>query len=272
MVRVACVQLGAEKDRETTFTNAERLLESAASQGAKIACFPELTVDQFFPQYFGEEKFFSLAEPLDGPLVREFQRLAKKYRIALIPNLYEKGEKPDTYYDTSPVIDADGTLLGSQQMMHIAEDPTEDEKFYYTQGDRGYHLFSVAGLTIGIAICYDRHFPENMRILTLRGVEIIFVPTATTALHKAAWEVETRANAIVNGLFVAQANKVGREGEMEFFGNSLVVNPKGRIIAQASEKEEPLIADIDPTIITETRKEWPFLRDRRPKTYGELTR
>lgn len=272
MVRIACVQVDAEKDRETSLTKVEQLLKSASSQGAAIACLPELTVDQFFPQYFGEEKFFSLAEPLDGPIIRQFQQLAKKYHIALIPNIYEKGEEPDTYYDTSPVIDANGRLVGSQQMMHIAEDPTEDEKFYYTPGDRGYHVFSVAGVKVGIAICYDRHFPEHIRILTLRGAEIIFVPTATTALHKEAWEVEARASAIMNGVFIAQTNKVGKEGDLEFFGNSLVVDPKGTIVAKASREEEPLVADIDPTRIPEIRKEWPFLRDRRPEIYGELTR
>ena len=155
--------------------------------------------------------------------------------------------------------------------MHITEDPTEDEKFYYTPGDRGYNVFSVAGLKAGVAVCYDRHFPEHMRILTLGGAHVIFVPTATTVLHADAWEVEARASAIAGGVFVAHANKVGKEGNLEFFGKSLVVAPRGDIIAQASEdKEEVLVADIDLEFIVRTRDQWPFLRDRRPETYGEL--
>ena len=270
MTRIACIQVGAEPVRNATLEKVEKLLKAAASQKAAIACLPELTVNQFFPQYTGQKNFFGLAEPLTGPLVQKFQNLARKYNIAVIPNVYERGG-PDTYYDTSPVIDNSGTLVGSQQMMHIAEDPTEDEKFYYTPGDRGYAVFSVGGLKIGIAICYDRHFPEHMRILTLKGAEIIFVPTATTALHRDAWEVEARATAVTNNVFVAHANKVGKEGNLSFFGKSLVVNPRGKIIAQASEThEEVLTADVDVSLVKKTREEWPFLRDRRPELYGEL--
>lgn len=162
-------------------------------------------------------------------------------------------------------------MLGSQQMMHIAEDPTEDEKFYYTPGDRGYNVFPLEKTTIGIAICYDRHFPEHMRILTLKGAQIIFVPTATTELHRAAWEVEARASAIANGVFVVYANKVNTEGGLTFFGKCMVINPKGELIAQASEdQEEVLVADVDLSVVTKVRKEWPFLQDRRPETYSEL--
>lgn len=273
MIRIACVQIGAEQDRNKTLEKVEKLLASAASKGAEIACLPELTLDQFFPQYFGEKKFFELAEPLDGKTVQIFQEFAKKYHIAVIPNIYERAGDPPNYYDTSPVIDADGNLLGSQRMMHIAEDPTEDEKFYYKPGDRGYNIFQLGGLKLGIAICYDRHFPEQMRILTLKGADIIFVPTATTDLHRDAWEVEARATAIMNGIFVAHANKMGKEGNLKFFGRSIIVGPKGKLIAQASEdQEEVLIADINLGEIAETRKEWPFLRDRRPETYFDLTK
>jgi len=272
MVQIACIQLRAEPKREETFKKLDPLLEEAASRGARIACLPELTVDQFFPQYYHEEKYFDLAELLDGPIVQKFQELAETHDIGLIPNIYEKGDHSHAYYDTSPVIDASGHLIGSQRMMHIAEDPTEDEKFYYTPGDRGYSVFSLEDLKFGIAICYDRHFPEHMRILTLKGADIIFVPTATTGLHREVWRVEARANAIANGIFIAHANKVGREGSSVFFGKSIVVNPRGAIIAEASETEEGLLlAEIDASIIAEIRKEWPFLRDRRPDTYKDLT-
>ncbi|MBU7031458.1 MAG: hypothetical protein HXS53_02900 [Theionarchaea archaeon] len=272
MVQIACIQLRAEPKREETFQKLDALLEEAATRGARIACLPELTVQQFFPQYYHDKKYFDLAEPLDGPTVQRFQELAETHDIALIPNIYEKGDNPHAYYDTSPLIDASGHVVGSQRMMHIAEDPTEDEKFYYTPGDRGYAVFSLEGLNIGIAICYDRHFPEHLRILTLKGADIVFVPTATTGLHRDAWEVEAQANAIVNGIFIAHANKVGKEDACLFFGKSIVVNPKGAIIAKASEtKEEVLLAEIDVSIISEIRKEWPFLCDRRPDTYKDLT-
>lgn len=273
MIRIACIQVGAKQDRHKTLKKVEKLLAMAASKGAKIACLPELTVDQFFPQYFGQRRFFKLAEPLDGKTVQTFRELAKKYHIAVIPNIYERVGNPANYYDTSLVIDAKGKVLGSQQMMHIAEDPTEDEKFYYQPGKSGYNVFPLRGLRLGIAICYDRHFPEQMRLLSLNGAEIIFVPTATTGLHRDAWEVEARASAIVNGIFVVHANKVGKEGDSKFFGRSIVVGPKGNLIARASEdREEVLIADIDSGNIAKIRKEWPFLRDRRPETYTGLTK
>ena len=271
-VRIACIQVGAGRDRNANLKKAEGLLAKAASGGARIACFPELTLQQFFPQYFGEEKFFKLAEPLAGKTVRAFREMAARYRIGVIPNIYERGESPGRRYDTSPVIDARGKLLGSQQMMHIARDPTEDEKFYYRPGERGFNVFSLEGLRIGVAICYDRHFPEHMRILALKGAQVIFVPAAATGLHRDAWEVEARASAVANGVFLAQVNKVGREGNLEFFGSSLIVGPRGEVTARASgEREEVLMGDIAPALADRTRDEWPFLRDRRPDTYGALT-
>jgi N-carbamoylputrescine amidase len=272
MVRIALAQCSATEDREANLQKAFRLMEQAKGKGASLICFPEMAFDLFFPRIRADKRYFALAEPVPGPTVDQLRQKAKELELVTVINLYERAG-PGEYYDSSPVIDADGTLLGLSRMMHIAELPNYNEKFYYWPGNTGFPVFQTRCARVGLAICYDRHFPEQMRALTLSGAEIILVPTATSTLAlKHIWELEMQAAAVANQVFIAVANRVGTEGEMTFFGKSFVSNPRGEVVARAGEGvEELLLADLELELIEQVRQVLPFLRDRRPETYGILT-
>jgi beta-ureidopropionase len=247
----------------------------AAHAGAQLIVFPEMSVDPFFPQYRADKRYFDWAGPVPGPLTDRFQEQAALLGIATVINVFERAA-PGRTYDCSPVFDTDGNYRGKQRMSHILEGPGYNERYYYWEGDSGYPVFDIGPARIGVAICYDRHFPEGMRALSLGGAELIVVPTATAKLEaqfRAVWEVEMQAVAVANGVFVAVANRAGVDDTLSFFGGSFAVDPYGRVLARAPEDDVALLlVDLDLDVIEQARRDMPFLRDRRPETYGPLVR
>jgi beta-ureidopropionase len=205
------------------------------------------------------------------------QKLAKKHQMVLVVPIYEV-EMTGVYYNTAAVIDADGRYLGKYRKHHIPHcHPGFWEKFYFAPGNAGYPVFDTRYARVGVYICYDRHFPEGARILGLNGAEIVFNPSATVAgLSEYLWELEQPAHAVANAYFVAAINRVGTEKPWEigeFYGKSYFCNPRGKIVAQASrDKDELLVADLNLDEIQQVRDTWQFYRDRRPESYGEITR
>jgi N-carbamoylputrescine amidase len=266
--------------REDNVTKALQMMADAAQAGAQLIVFPEMSVDPFFPQYRAEKRFFDWGVPVPGPLTDRFQEEAARLGLATVINLFERAA-PGRYYDCSPVFGADGDYLGKQRMTHILEGPGYNERYYYWEGDSGYPVFEVGTaqgrpVRIGVAICYDRHFPEGMRALALGGAEVIVVPTATASMEaqfRAVWEVEMQAAAIANGVFVVVANRAGVDDTLTFFGRSFAVDPYGRVLARAPEDDVALLlVDLDLDLVEAARRDMPFLRDRRPETYGPLVR
>jgi N-carbamoylputrescine amidase len=270
-------------EREENVSRALRMMADAAEAGAQLIVFPEMSVDPFFPQYRAEKRFFDWGVPVPGSLTDRFQEEAARLRLATVINLFERAA-PGRYFDCSPVFDTEGRYLGKQRMTHILEGPGYNERYYYWEGDSGYPVFDLGpvrieptrtgSVRVGVAICYDRHFPEAMRALALGGAEVIVVPTATARLEtqfRAVWEVEMQAAAIANGVFVAMANRAGVDDTLAFFGRSFAVDPYGRVLARAPEDDVALLlADLDLDLVEEARRDMPFLRDRRPETYGRL--
>jgi N-carbamoylputrescine amidase len=262
------------------------LAETAARRGAKVICTQELFRSQYFCQ---SEDYvnFTLAEPLDGPTVRAFARLAKKRRVVIVVSIFEKRAE-GLYHNTAVVLDADGSVAGTYRKMHIPDDPKFYEKFYFAPGDTGFRTFDTRHGRIGVLICWDQWFPEAARLVALQGAQVIFYPTAigwhpeeprTLQLKQAAaWETIQRSHAVANGCFVAAVNRVGHErpagGEgIRFWGGSFVAGTSGEILARAAaDQEEILYADIDLGQIDDTRTHWPFLRDRRIDAYEGLYR
>ena len=270
-MKVACAQFRHEGDREASRKKAVEWVARAADQGADVIVFPELAFDFFFPQVRADASYFDLGEPIPGPTTERFQAAAAQHGIVTVINVFERAA-PGRYYDASPVIDADGTLLGVSRMLHIAEEPGYNEKYYYWPGDTGWPVFETRAGPLGIAICYDRHYPEHFRALALGGAELVLVPTATSTSEQAfrdVWELEIQAAAVANQIYVAVANRVGVDGELSFFGQSVVASPLGQVIARASADEEQLlIAEFSRETIEETRRHVPFLRDLRSDLYG----
>jgi N-carbamoylputrescine amidase len=225
-----------------------------------------------------------LAESIPGQTTDELSAVAKELGVVVIASLFEKRAQ-GLYHNTTAVIDADGEYLGKYRKMHIPDDPAYFEKFYFTPGDLGYKVFKTKFATIGILICWDQWYPEAARLTSLMGAEVLFYPTAigwSTAQDEAtnteqynAWQTIQRSHAIANGVHVVSVNRVGLEqhGAMKFWGGSFVSNPFGTLIAKGShDNEEVIVADIDLSKTDSYRTHWPFMRDRRIDSYGDITK
>ncbi|MBO9540752.1 acyltransferase [bacterium] len=252
------------------------MIHEAGKQGVQILCLQEIFYGPYFPAE-QDTRWYQAAERIpDGPTVKLMQELAKEHQMVLIVPIYEE-EMAGVYYNTAAVIDADGTYLGKYRKHHIPHlHPGFWEKFYFKPGNLGYPTFETRYATIGVYLCYDRHFPEGARALGLNGAEIVFNPSATVAgLSEYLWKLEQPAHAVANGYYVGAINRVGHEAPWnigEFYGQSYFCDPRGQMVAVASrDQDELLVADLDLDMIREVRDTWQFFRDRRPETYDDLT-
>jgi len=290
--RVGLVQMSATGDPEHNLQHAVEWVRKAAAQGAQIVCLPELFQTQYFCQR-EDAALFDLAESIPGPTTAKLSDLAKQLNIVLVASLFEKRTR-GVYHNTAVMFDKDGTLLGLYRKMHIPDDPLYYEKFYFTPGDLGFKAFDTGVGRVGTLVCWDQWYPEGARLTALQGANLIFYPTAI-GWHPAekaefgvdqhdAWKTIQRAHAIANGVYVAVVNRVGKENGdirgnaapgagLEFWGGSFLCDSFGRVLAEAShDREEILIGEIDLKALENTRRNWPFLRDRRIDSYGSITK
>jgi beta-ureidopropionase len=249
------------------------MIHDAGKQGVQILCLQEIFNGPYFCP--GQDKrWYDAAEPVPGPTLEKLVPLAKKYQMVMVVPLYER-EQAGIYYNTAAILDADGSYLGKYRKTHIPQTSGFWEKYFFRPGNLGYPVFKTRYATIGAYICYDRHFPEGARALGLAGAEIVYNPSATVAgLSQHLWKLEQPAHAVANGYFVGAINRVGTEAPWnigKFYGNSYFVDPRGQILACASEdKDELVVATLDLDMIEEVRRTWQFFRDRRPDAYGSL--
>jgi len=288
-VQIGVIQMTCSDNPPENFANAVERIRAAAAQGAQIICTQELFQSRYFCQS-EDHRHFALAEPIPGPATHILQQLAAELGVVLIASLFEKRAE-GLYHNTAAVIDADGQYLGKYRKMHIPDDPLYYEKFYFTPGDLGYRVFATRYGRVGVLICWDQWYPEAARLTALRGADILFYPTAIgwhprekaalgTAQHE-SWELIQRSHAVANGCYVVSVNRTGYEpqpdgnpaGGIEFWGQSFVADPQGQLLARAAvDQAETLIVPCDLRRIDQQRVYWPFLRDRRIDTYGDLTR
>jgi beta-ureidopropionase len=271
IVRIALAQLAASPDRAANLARCLETMTAAAQAGAELIAFPEVILDPFFPQYPGDEKALDLAEPIPGPITEKISRRARELGLVTVFNLYELDEQ-GRRFDSSPVIDADGRLLGVTRMIHITDYEGFHEQDYYHPGDRGVPVYETWVGKIGVAICYDRHYPEVMRALGVAGAELVVIPQAGTVGEwpEGLYEAEVRTAAFQNGYFTALANRVGVEAGLHFAGESFVADPEGRVLARGKGLEEDLvIADVDLNACRTSTARRLFWRDRRPELYRD---
>jgi len=288
---VGLVQMRMTADPEANFAAAVERIRAAARLGANVVCLPELFRTQYFCQR-EEHALFDLAEPIPGPSIARLAEVARELHVAIIASLFER-RAPGLYHNTAVTLDADGAIKGVYRKMHIPDDPLFYEKYYFAPGDLGFQAVDVEFGRVGTLVCWDQWFPEAARLTALQGAEAIFYPTAIGwhpaekaefgAAQYEAWQTIQRSHAIANGVYVAGVNRVGLEqgdvsgnratgAGIEFWGGSFLCDPFGRIISKAShDKEEILIGEIDLGLIEETRRNWPFLRDRRIDAYEPIT-
>ncbi len=290
-VRVGLIQMSASPNPESNLEKAMGQVRDAAGKGAKIVCLPELFQTQYFCQR-EDADLFDLAEPIPGPTTAKLSSLAKELQIVLIASLFEK-RALGVYHNTAVTFEVDGSLKSLYRKMHIPDDPLYYEKYYFTPGDLGFKAVTTSQGQIGTLVCWDQWYPEGARLTALQGAHVLFYPTAI-GWHPAekaefgeaqrdAWRTIQRAHAIANGVYVAVVNRVGKENGdvmgkvapgagLEFWGGSFLCDPFGRMIAEASHaREEILLGEIDLKLLEETRRNWPFLRDRRIDSYAPIT-
>ena len=268
-MRIALVQQQAGTDRSANVEHGLRALDTAARNGAQLVCYAELAFERFYPQRPAEGDATRLAEPVPGPTTDAFQRRARELGVVVVLNLYER--EGDRAFDCSPVIDADGRLLGRTRMIHITDYPCFHEQGYYAPGDTGAPVYDTRVGRIAVAICYDRHYPEYMRALALGGAELVVVPQAGAAGEwpEGLFEAELRVAAFQNGYFAALCNRVGPEECLTFAGESFVCAPNGSVIARAPAGEEAILyADLDLAKVQRSYARRLFLKHRRPELYG----
>ena len=290
--KVGLVQMSMGPDPEANFRSAVAHIREAARQGANIVCLPELFRTQYFCQR-EELALFDLAEEIPGPSTKKLGEVARETGVAIVASLFER-RAPGLYHNTAGTLGVDGEIASVYRKMHIPDDPLYYEKYYFTPGDLGFQAVDTAFGRVGTLVCWDQWYPEGARLTALQGAEVLFYPTAI-GWHPAekaefgvaqydAWQTIQRAHAIANGVYVAGVNRVGHENGdilgnrvegpgLQFWGGSFLADPFGRIIAKAShEAEEILIGEIDLGLIEETRRNWPFLRDRRIDAYAPISR
>ena len=270
-IKIALVQLSSTYNREENLKKGLRKLEEASEKGAQVVIFPELSFSPFLPEYPPKPGFESWAESVPGPTTDLIIKKAAELKVVVIFNLLEINNGKT--YDSSPVINSDGCLLGVNRMVHVLEAPHFHEKGYYHPGNLGAGVFDTSFCRIGVAICYDRHFPEYMRALALKGAELVVIPQAGA---RGEWpgeifEAELQVASFQNGYFCALANRVGKENVVEFEGGSFITDPFGRVVAQARKNEEEvLVAEINLKQIKDCPASKYFLKDRRPEIYDSL--
>jgi N-carbamoylputrescine amidase len=282
---VGLVQMSMTADPQANLEKAIARIREAAGRGATLICLPEL----FRTLYIGQREdhdLFNLAEPVPGPSTDALGKVARELGVVIVASLFER-RAPGLYHNTAAILDADGKVAGIYRKMHIPDDPSYYEKFYFTPGDLGFKAFDTAAGRIGTLVCWDQWYPEGARLTALQGATILLYPTAI-GWHPAekaqygpqqldAWRTIQRSHAIANGCYVAAVNRVGFEqldgqgAGLEFWGQSFLADPFGVVLAEApADAEAILVAPLDLKRLEDVRRNWPFLRDRRVDAYAGI--
>ncbi len=264
--------------------NKQRLAEKIrklAHEGAELVVLQELHNGLYFCQV-EDVNLFDQAEPIPGPSTEFFGALAKELQVVIVTSLFER-RAAGLYHNTSVVLEKDGTIAGIYRKMHIPDDPGYYEKFYFTPGDLGFEPIQTSVGKLGVLVCWDQWYPEAARLMALAGAEMLIYPTAIgydpndtreeQERQRMAWQTVQRGHAVANGLPVITVNRVGEEDGVPFWGTSFVAGPQGELLYEAPiDQEVETIVDVDLKRSEQVRRWWPFLRDRRIESYGDLTK
>lgn len=268
-IKIAGIQIAAVPERDRNISKADMLVELAAEQGAKIIALPQIFSLPWFPASI-DQKNFSLAEKEDGPTTAFLKEAAIRHKVVLSGGVFE--EENGKYFNTAVVAGPDG-IIGKYRKVHVPQIPLWEERAYFSPGDLGFPVFETPFGRIGVQICWDIFFPEGFRVLALKGAQVVLALTASAFEHsQRKWERAIAAAAHANGLFIMRVNRVGREEKQEFYGRSFCCGPDGEFIEKPSGASEGVVlSEIDLGEVSDVRKEWVFLKDRRPSEYIEIT-
>lgn len=264
-MRLAMFQMENAGSMQENLTKSLNAIKCAATNGADLILFPEVQLTEFFPQYVGKD-VSSYKISLKSDIVKAFCDTCRKCNIMAVPNIYltENGKS----YDASILIDHEGTILGIQKMVHIAQAEHFYEQDYYMPSDTGFQVFDTIFGKVGVVVCFDRHYPESIRTEVLMGADLILIPTVNTKQEPMKmFEMEICVQAFQNSVSIAMCNRVGKEDAMEFAGESLVVSAEGKILLKADDTEKIIYVDIDLDESRRTRQGKPYTSLRRTELY-----
>ncbi|MFV0312817.1 MAG: carbon-nitrogen hydrolase [Dysgonomonas sp.] len=287
-MKIGLIQQANTPDIRKNIEGLKNKVKDAAKQGAQLIVLQELHNSLYFCQV-EDTSIFDLAETIPGPSTDEFGALAKELGVVVVLSLFER-RAPGLYHNTAVVIEKDGTIAGKYRKMHIPDDPAYYEKFYFTPGDIGFKPIETSLGKLGVLVCWDQWYPEAARLMAMAGADLLIYPTAigwesTDSQEEkerqlGAWVISQRGHAVANGLHVVSVNRTGYEPDpsgqtngITFWGNSFVAGPQGEILWQApNDKEEVRIVEIDMKRSEQVRRWWPFFRDRRIDSFGDITK
>ena len=287
-MKIGIVQHRCRQEVEKNLERIEAGIREAARQGAQLVVLQELHNSLYFCQTENTE-LFNLAETIPGPSTERFGRLAKELDVVIVTSLFER-RAMGLYHNTAVVIERDGSIAGKYRKMHIPDDPTYYEKFYFTPGDLGFHPIQTSVGLLGVQVCWDQWYPEGARLMALQGAQLLIYPTAIgyessdtpeeQEHQREAWMTVQRGHAVANGLPVIAVNRTGHETDpsgqtkgIQFWGSSFVAGPQGEILFQAPKDEETVaVIDVDLQRSENVRRWWPFLRDRRIEEFNGLSK
>lgn len=284
-MKVALIAHRYYGDKDSTIKHTTQMIQKAAKDGAQLVVLQELHQGAYFCQDESVGKF-DLANDYEKDKIY-WSNVAKDNKVVLVTSLFEKRAE-GLYHNTSVVFDSDGKEAGIYRKMHIPDDPNFYEKFYFTPGDLGFRPIDTSLGRLGVLVCWDQWYPEAARLMALSGAKILIYPTAigwfdgddeaTKSAQLEAWVAVQRGHAVANNLPVIAVNRVGFEsdecgGGIRFWGNSFVFDAQGVELFRSNSTDEIVqIVDIDMKKCEEVRRWWPFLRDRRVESYGDITK
>ena len=278
IVRIGLVQSACTPSRERNVAQAVAGIAEAAAGGADVVCLQELFAGEY-PCQAEDHEMFREAETVPGPLTELLAAAAKRHGVVLVGSVFER-RTPGLFHNTAVIFDCDGSTAGVYRKMHIPDDPHYYEKFYFAPGDTGFMSVPTSRLKVGPLVCWDQWYPEAARLTAMAGAEVLFYPTAIgwldgeEKLHHEqyeSWDTMLRSHAIANGVFVVAVNRTGREGNLRFWGASVVYAPNGqRLVKAGHDAPETVVVECDLERIEWSRTRWPFFRDRRIDAYGGL--
>lgn len=287
-MKIGIIQQHNTADIKNNMSRLETAIRGAARCGAELVVLQELNNGLYFCQTEDVQNF-DLAETIPGPSTEFYGALARELGVVIVTSLFER-RAPGLYHNTAVVIEKDGTIAGKYRKMHIPDDPAYYEKFYFTPGDIGFKPIDTSVGRLGVLVCWDQWYPEAARLMALQGAQLLIYPTAIgyessdevaeQLRQRDAWTTVQRGHAVANGLPVVTVNRVGHEvdpsgmtGGITFWGSSFIAGPQGELLYRASETEEEVhVVDVDMVRSEQVCRWWPFLRDRRIDSYGDITR
>ncbi|MDG5750390.1 N-carbamoylputrescine amidase [Qipengyuania sp. XHP0211] len=276
-ITVAALQLPlGSDDEQTNIAAVGEMVEQAAARGAEIVLPPELFAGPYFCQVEDEALFARARPTADHPSVIAMRKLAASLKVAIPTSFFERDGHH--YYNTLAMIGPDGKIMGTYRKSHIPDGPGYEEKYYFRPGNDGFKVWDVMGTRIGVGVCWDQWYPEAARVMALMGAELLFYPTAIGSEPYDAefdtsrmWQRAMQGHSVSNCMPVIAANRIGKEGNADFYGHSFITNEWGdKLVEFGREEDGVLVATLDLDQAAIHRAGMGFFRDRRPQLYGRI--